>query len=281
MVNTHASYLTPGVFASGPTRQARRTVLVCCLEFTQPLGQALCGFLFRTLHGKGLCAQDILLVAIRALRFGERLGVHTGLRNRKSRKGRGRGGRRFGQGGRIQGELDGIRSRTGSQVVHAGLQTGLPTVEMHGSQLGGSWIRHEDIETAHHKGRHPHISTLQTGHIQSHPIPDAPLTLVDEGTAISSHIHQNTLSQLPCSLVQVLQILRDCFDVLNTAIVGNELVNEIRSPQTATAQITDQVLQRAHPPRIDSTVREQEVTTLVTSQCRHLVGRQLIACILT
>ena len=48
---------------------------------------------------------------------------------------------------RLLGELDRVRSSLGAQVVHTGLETALPAVEMHGRELTRGDASHVDVET--------------------------------------------------------------------------------------------------------------------------------------
>ena len=57
------------------------------------------------------------------------------------------------------------------------------------------------------------------------------LRLADEGSPSTGKVDQGLLRDLPHSLVKVLQILRDRSDLLDTAIVSNQLVSDVIIPQ--------------------------------------------------
>merc|ERR1719277_2387698 len=110
-------------------------------------------------------------------------------------------------------ELDGIRGRFRAEVIHASLQSTLPTVEMHGRRLGSARIDHVDVQR---------------------------LGLVDVGAPVRSHVQNNPLLDLPDSLVQVPQIGWE-IEILNTAVVRNELHAQVLGPQLALHKIPQQV----------------------------------------
>lgn len=64
------------------------------------------------------------------------------------------------------------------------------TIEVHGGNLGFGWSRHENVER---------------------------LGLVNEGSAISSHINKIPLRNLPNGAIKLLQIVRNLCDSLNGA----------------------------------------------------------------
>merc|ERR1719330_581787 len=110
-------------------------------------------------------------------------------------------------------ELDGIRSRFSAEVVHASLQSNLPTMEVHGRKLGSARIDHVDVQR---------------------------LGLVDVGTPVRSHVENNPLLDLPDCLVQLLQIGWEV-EILNAAVVSDELHAQVLGPQLALHKIPQQV----------------------------------------
>ena len=63
------------------------------------------------------------------------------------------------------------------------------------------------------------------------------LTLIDEGTSISSHIDDSLLTQFPNSLVHGLEFLRDIGNVLDRTVIGNNSILHIITPETEIDEI--------------------------------------------
>ena len=82
----------------------------------------------------------------------------------------------------VDGELDGAGGRLSSQVVHTGLQTQLPAVEMHRAHLSKVGFGNVDV-----KG----------------------LRLVDEGASVGRLLKHHLLADLPHGFVQLTNVLRD------------------------------------------------------------------------
>jgi len=114
----------------------------------------------------------------------------------------------------VDGKLDGISGGFGSEVVHTGLQSSLPGVEVHGGELAEIDVVKMDIET---------------------------LTLVNEGTTVGSHLNQILLFHLPHGLVEVLEVLRDFGDVLNGSVGGDELSLKFIGPEAKFDQVDEEV----------------------------------------
>merc|ERR1712113_352764 len=110
-------------------------------------------------------------------------------------------------------ELDGIRGRFRAEVVHASLQSALPTVEVHGRKLGSARVDHVDVQR---------------------------LGLVDVGTPVRGHVQDNSLLDLPDCLVQLPQIGGE-IEVLDAAVVRDELHAQVLCPQLALHKIPQQM----------------------------------------
>ena len=82
----------------------------------------------------------------------------------------------------VDGELDGVRGRARSEVVHTGLQTLLPRVEVQRRELTAVRIAHVHVER---------------------------LRLVDEGAAVRRHVDEDALFDFPNRLVNGLEVLRN------------------------------------------------------------------------
>mmetsp|Transcript_12173 Transcript_12173/g.26968 ORF Transcript_12173/g.26968 Transcript_12173/m.26968 type:complete len:510 (+) Transcript_12173:311-1840(+) len=135
----------------------------------------------------------------------------------------------------IHSELDGVGRRLGAQVVLPGLETALPSVEVHRRQLGGGAIHHVDVQA---------------------------LGLVDVGSAVSGHIDHALLLDLPDSLVELLDVLRH-IQLLHRPIVGHQLLLHGRPPEPPRHQVPQQVLVHLH-----------ELTGQDTA-CVHVLGVRL------
>jgi len=66
------------------------------------------------------------------------------------------------------------------------------------------------------------------------------LTLINKSTAISCHINNGLLTQLPDCLVQCLEFLRDIRDILNRAIIGDNTILHIIVPKSQINEISQQ-----------------------------------------
>lgn len=103
----------------------------------------------------------------------------------------------------VNGELNGLSSGSGAQVIHAGLQALLPSVEMHAGQL------------THGRSLQVHVKRL---------------ALANESTTVGSKIEDLLLTDLPNCLVNSLDVVGDGRDVLNRAVVCNDHVLHVIVP---------------------------------------------------
>jgi hypothetical protein len=96
----------------------------------------------------------------------------------------------------IQSELNGVNGRSSPQVVHSSLETLLPPVKVHGSQLSHGWVGQVNVQG---------------------------LRLVDKGTTIGSEVDDSLLTDLPDGLVDRLELGRDTRDILDRSTVSNTI----------------------------------------------------------
>src|SRR5277367_1064393 len=82
------------------------------------------------------------------------------------------------------------------------------------------------------------------------------LTLVDECTAISSHVNNSLLTQLPNCLVHCLELLRNIGNILDRSVVCNNTILHIITPETHIDKIAQQ-------PRINDLELSSKDTTRV------------------
>ena len=111
-------------------------------------------------------------------------------------------------------ELDRISGRSRSQVVHSSLEALQPSVEVHRGQLGVGSLAHVNVEG---------------------------LRLIDELASVSCHVDNVALWDLPDSLVQFLNLVRDAGDALNRSAVAKEVVLHAVVPQTQVGKLPEQV----------------------------------------
>src|SRR5690606_10512219 len=100
-------------------------------------------------------------------------------------------------------KLDGVGSCFCSQIIHSCLQAFFPCIEVHRSELAEIWFLNMDVQA---------------------------LALADISSPIGCHIQYCLLRDLPNSLVQVLDVLRDFRDILNRAIGHDQFVLHIVIP---------------------------------------------------
>ncbi len=115
----------------------------------------------------------------------------------------------------VDGELNGVGLGSGSKVVHTRLESLLPGIKVHRGELLGSWLRNVDIET---------------------------LALANVWRTIGGKVENDSLGNLPDSLVDISKFLGDFFNLLNGSTVGNDLVPEGLVPDSERSQIAQQVL---------------------------------------
>lgn len=148
----------------------------------------------------------------------------------------------------VDSELDGSSGSLGTEIVHASLETELPTGEVHGGDLAHRRILHVNVEG---------------------------LRLIDEGTTVSSHLDDGTLRELPDGLVERLDVIRDVGNLLDGAVGSNDAVLHLVRPQTE----VDQVLQEPGVDDLELTgqdtarvnVRSVRLEALV--EAKNLTGR--------
>ena len=97
----------------------------------------------------------------------------------------------------VDSELNGVTSWSWSEVVLSSLQSLAPTVEMHQWHLVKCGVFLVQVQT---------------------------LRLADIWSSGNGKVHHLLLTDLPHSLVDLFNVIGDFFDVLNTAIVGDDLV---------------------------------------------------------
>mmetsp|Transcript_11258 Transcript_11258/g.26913 ORF Transcript_11258/g.26913 Transcript_11258/m.26913 type:complete len:242 (-) Transcript_11258:1954-2679(-) len=112
--------------------------------------------------------------------------------------------------GHVHGELDGICCCLAAEIVLTGLQPPSPAVEMHRRELGCSYVRHVNVQG---------------------------LRLVNVWATVSSHINNGSLLDLPYSLVDLAQFLRDLFDALHRSICGHDTLLQSIVPATELDQV--------------------------------------------
>ncbi len=117
----------------------------------------------------------------------------------------------------------------GTQVVGTGLETLLPTVEVHRSELTESRCRQVDVER---------------------------LRLADESTTVGRHVDDSLLTDLPNGLVELLDTVRDTGNVLNRTTVSDDTVLHGVVPKTLLNELTEQ-------PRVDDLELTSEYTARV------------------
>ena len=115
----------------------------------------------------------------------------------------------------VDSELNGIGLGSRSKVVHTSLESLLPGVEVHRSQLLGGRIGNVNIQT---------------------------LTLANVWRTVGGQVQDDSLRNLPDSLVDVSEVLWDFFNLLDGSTVRNDLVAEGLVPDSEGSKITQQVL---------------------------------------
>mmetsp|Transcript_18028 Transcript_18028/g.43391 ORF Transcript_18028/g.43391 Transcript_18028/m.43391 type:complete len:321 (+) Transcript_18028:185-1147(+) len=141
----------------------------------------------------------------------ERRGLLDALR----RGGAGRGGGcGLLEGGRVDGEFDGVGGALCAEVVHAGLEALPPSVEVHRGELPVGGVAHVDVQT---------------------------LRLVYEGAPVCRHVDDGALGDLPHRLVQRLQLVGYLFYLLDGSVACDELLLDVVVPQAQVDQVAQQV----------------------------------------
>ena len=83
------------------------------------------------------------------------------------------------------------------------------------------------------------------------------LTLANECATIGSHIDDGSLGDLPDSLIDLFDPVRDHLDALNAAVVRDDHVLDIRGPEAQGGQVSHEVaidadkLTREHSASVD------------------------------
>lgn len=111
----------------------------------------------------------------------------------------------------IEGELDRLSGRPRTQVIHARLQTLLPSVEMHTGQLTKSGGRQMDVQT---------------------------LTLADESTTICREVDDLLLTDLPDGFVDGFDVGGDSRNVLDRTVMCDDHVLHVVVPQSEIDKFT-------------------------------------------
>ena len=120
---------------------------------------------------------------------------------------------------RLKGELNGISSGLGAEVVHARLEALAPAVEVHGRDLGGVRINHVDVEG---------------------------LALVNVGASVGGHVQDALLLDFPRGLVHLANVLWDGFNGLDGPFVTENVVLHGQAPQVQRNEVLHQVLVQHH-----------------------------------
>ena len=130
----------------------------------------------------------------------------------------------------INSKLDGLGGWFGSEIIHPRLEATLPSEEVHGTHLAKVGFRNVDVQG---------------------------LRLVNEGSSVSSLFDDSLLGYLPDCLVELLDMIRNDGDVLDTPIEGDNLVLEVISPDAKLHQVLEKMLvddlelPAEHPPGVD------------------------------
>lgn len=150
-------------------------------------------------------------------------GLHETVCSGTTRTGsRGRGGRGFGTGveilgslesGRINSKLDGVGRRTGSKVIATSLETSLPSIEVHGSELRERGVGEMDV-----KG----------------------LGLINESSTISCKVDDSLLRDLPDCSINFLEIIGDIGNGLNGTAGGNDKLLHVVVPKVKVDEVSQQ-----------------------------------------
>lgn len=117
------------------------------------------------------------------------------------------------ESGRINSKLDGIGGRSGSKVVATSLETSLPSIEVHGSELRERGVGEMDV-----KG----------------------LGLVNESSSVSCKVDDSLLRNLPDSSINLFEIIRDVGDGLNGTASGNDKLLHVIVPKIKVDKVSQQ-----------------------------------------
>ena len=143
----------------------------------------------------------------------------------------------------VDSELDGVASWSRPEVVLSSLQSLAPSVEMHQRHLVKLRVFLVEVQT---------------------------LRLADVRSSGNSKVHHFLLADLPHGLVDLFDVIRDFFDILNATIVGDNLVLDGGIPKIQLDQVPHEMLvdankfTRKHPPRIN--IRGKRFETLIISE---------------
>jgi len=105
----------------------------------------------------------------------------------------------------VDRKLDSLSCGSCPEVVHSRFQAFLPSIEVHAGELTKRRGLEVDVET---------------------------LTLADEWPAISGQVDHFLLTDLPNSLVDRFDIVRNARNVLNGAVVGDNHVLHVVVPES-------------------------------------------------
>ena len=106
--------------------------------------------------------------------------------------------------GGIDSKLNGLSCRPGSQVIHPGLQSLLPSIEVHARQLSVGWGLKVDVQA---------------------------LALADKCSTISGEVENLLLTDLPDGLVDRLDVVWNSRDALDRPVVSDDHVLHVLIPE--------------------------------------------------
>lgn len=115
----------------------------------------------------------------------------------------------------INGEFDGVSSRSGAQVVHAGFETVAPGLEVERTQFGEGRVLEVYVQR---------------------------LTLVNLRGSGKRQVYQRFLRYLPDRLVEQLELAGYLFEVLHAAVTGQQFLPQLLCPEVTLDQVFEQVL---------------------------------------
>ncbi len=120
---------------------------------------------------------------------------------------------------RADGELDGVNSGFGAEVVHAGFQAALPRVEVHGGELAEVGVFDKEVHA---------------------------LALADERAPVGSHVNDDFLGKLPHGFVKRLDIIGDGADALHGAVGADEFFAHFIVPHAPVNEVLQEVFVHHH-----------------------------------
>ena len=90
------------------------------------------------------------------------------------------------------------------EVVHSGLESKFPSVEVHRAHLAEVWLCNVNVQT---------------------------LTLIDESSSVRRHFEDRLLADLPDRLVQGLDVVWNLGNTLDGAVGRDDLILDIVAPE--------------------------------------------------